>query len=231
MRADPADGPGPFRQVGLEPDVAHTRAYADLVLAWGLSRFAEHTAAETVRRQGIAALPAGDPVHAALRDGFEFRIAQVRQGRPPRGPLPSPLLTRIGGLAGIPRYAVDKLREHSRVLEPTAHVEGYRETVFRRGQPATPADRVAAMPPDRVDDDLPRLIDAEAGRPGRPYLAAVVAAALERIAELTEAAVGPVFAALPAALDAATDPRARARLIEAGWRRPPAGTGRTWPAS
>src|SRR5260221_11492101 len=102
------------------------------MLAWGLARSAEHATADSIRRQGIAALPADNAVHAALRDGFDFRIAQVREGKPLRGPLPAALLARIDGLAGVPRYAVDKLREHSRVLEPTPHVEGYLETVFSK---------------------------------------------------------------------------------------------------
>src|SRR5205823_11947206 len=143
VRADPADGPGPLRYVGLEPDVAHTQAYADLILAWGLSRFAEQTTADAIRRQAAAALPADDPAHAALRDAFEFRIAQVREGKPPRGPLPAALRARIDGLGGVARYAVDKLREHSRVLEPSATVESYRVTVFRKLEPTTAADVIA----------------------------------------------------------------------------------------
>ena len=154
VRAEPADPTGPLRQVGLEPDVAHTRAYADLVLAWGLSRFAEHATAEEVRRQGSAALPGGDPVHTALREGFEFRITQVREGKPPRGRLPAPLLARIHDLGGLPRYAVDKLREHSRVLEPTAHIGGYEDVVFRKGRPDSPADQVAGLPAERLSEDL-----------------------------------------------------------------------------
>lgn len=227
VRADPADAAGPLRQVGLEPDVAHTRAYADLMLAWGLSRFAEHATAETVRRQGMAGLPADDPVHGALRDGFEFRIAQVREGKPPRGPLPAPVLARIGGLAGLPRYAVDKLREHSRVLEPTARIGGYQEPIFRKAEATSSADQVTELPTERLGEDLPRLLDVEAARFGRPQLAATMIAALERSAEWVDATADPVFARLPAALDASVGQRAgRARLLERGleaaarWDRP-----------
>ena len=66
-----------------------------------------------------------------------------------------------------------------------------------------------------MDDDLPRLIDAEAGRPGRPYLAAVVAAALERIAELNEAASARVRGPAGGARRAPR-PAGAARLIERG---------------
>jgi cellulose synthase operon protein C len=217
VRADPADGPGPLRYVGLEPDVAHTQAYADLTLAWGLSRFAEQTTADAIRRQATAALPADDPAHAALRDAFEFRIAQVREGKPPRGPLPAPLRARIEALTGVARYSVDKLREHSRVLEPSATVESYRVTVFRKLEATTAADVIAALAPDRLDEEAPRLIGFESARPGRAHLAPAVIAALVRATELTEAGVDPVFAALPAALDRAWDnPRLHARLMELG---------------
>jgi hypothetical protein len=217
VRTEPADPTGPLRQVGLEPDVAHTRAYADLVLAWGLSRFAEHATAEEVRRQGASALPAGDPVHAALREGFEFRITQVREGKPPRGPLPAALLARINGLAGLPRYAVDKLREHSRVLEPTIYVGGYHDVVFRKSRHATPADHLAALPAEHLADDLGRILEAEAARSGRPHLAAAMIAALERSTEWNENTADPVFALLPPALDAvAGQSKLAARLIERG---------------
>jgi cellulose synthase operon protein C len=217
VRSDPNDAAGPLRQVGLEPDVAHTRAYADLVLAWGLSRFAENATAETVRKQGIGALPTGDPVHVALRDGFDFRIAQVREGKPPGGPLPQPLLARINGLAGLPRYAIDKLREYSRVLEPTAHVGGYAETVFRKSQPASPADQVADLPTDRLNEELIRLLEVEAEKSGRPKLPGLMVAALERSAEWNETSVDPIFKLLPQALDAtAGQPGTGARLIDRG---------------
>ena len=215
VRADPADGAGPLRLVGLEPDVAHTRAYADLVLAWGLCRFAEHATAEQVRRQGVAGLPADDPVHTALRDAFEFRIGQVREGKAPGGPLPPPLLARIGGLPLMSRYAVDKLREHSRVLEPTARVEGYRETVFRNAGPPSAIDTIAALPTDRLAEELNQLVTTEAARPGQPHLAGVVLAALERATELNDAAIDPILAGLSGALAAAA-PGVRVRLIERG---------------
>ena len=74
-------GPNQLQHVGFEPNVAATRAYVDLVLAWGLTRFAEHTSADSIRKQGVQGLPADNAVHAILLDTFEFRIAQVRGGQ------------------------------------------------------------------------------------------------------------------------------------------------------
>ncbi|HVK10295.1 MAG TPA: hypothetical protein VM597_16125, partial [Gemmataceae bacterium] len=82
---------GALRRFGLEPNVAQTRAYADLILVWGLTRFAEHTSADAVRRQAATGFP-DDPAHNALREAFDYRTAQVREGKPPKGLLPTDLL-------------------------------------------------------------------------------------------------------------------------------------------
>jgi len=225
-RLEAGPDPGLLRHVGLEPEVANTRAYADLILAWGLTRFAEHTAADQVRRQGLAGL-SDHPVHAWLRDAFEYRITQVREARPPRGPLPAALLMRLAALPD--RYAVDKFREHSRILEPTTQVSAYYESIYRKAEsrPASPADRVEALPADRLDPEVIQLLQAEASRDGAPYLAEVTVAALDRAFEMTEVGTRAVLAALTPALDAARDTHsALARLLEKGlavaahWDRP-----------
>lgn len=206
VRGDPADGPGPLRDVGLEPDVAHTRAYADLVLAWGLARFAEHTSADQFRRRAAAALPPDQPVHALLGAAFEFRLTQVREGKPPHGPLPAELRARIERLTGLPRYAVDKLREHSRILEPTAHVTGYATIVA-----GTLSSRRATMSVEGLLEELDRANNA---RRDRSSLAPATVACLERLAELAEPAVDRVLATVLPAVDAADgQPRTQARLL------------------
>jgi len=218
-RTEPRPDTELLRRVGLEANVAQTRAYADLILAWGLTRFAEHTAADSVRQQGTAALPDHQPVHALLRAAFEYRIEQVREARSPRGPLPAALLARFAELSGTERYVVDKLREHSRILEPSARVHAYHESIFRKAEsrPASPADAVDALPADRLDDEVAKLLQTDSAREGEPYLAEVTAAALDRAFEMTEPGCGPLFAVLPAALDRARgDPRSLARLIEKG---------------
>jgi hypothetical protein len=212
-------GSNVLRHVGLEPDVANTRAYADLVLAWGLTRFADYNAADSLRKNVAAALPADDPVHGILRDAFEFRILQVRDGKPPRGPLPNALMRQIESLEHG-RYAVDKLREHSRILEPTVRVGGYDASVHRRADPrgSSPARFVTNLPADRLDEESGKLLAAELTRDGRPHLAELVEAILSRAFELGEPGAAALVEALPAALDAARDsPRMISRLIEKGF--------------
>jgi hypothetical protein len=215
---DPVAGPSQLRRYGLEPDVAHTRAYADLILAWGLTRFAEYSVADSIRKQAIAALPGDDPVHAILRDAFEYRIGQVRNGEPPRGALPAAIRAQIDALSGAARYAIDRLREHSRILEPTERVEGTASIVRRVSSTVpAPAARLEAAPADQLDDAVVEAISAESARPGQPHLLSVVEAALDRAAELGETGVGRVLEAIPAALEAGRDsPRPLARLIQKG---------------
>src|SRR5262245_51064265 len=218
-----------LRDKGLEPDTAHTRAYADLILSWGLTRFAENNAADNVRKQAVAALPADIAVQAILRGGFEYRIGQVREGKPPRGPLPANLLARIEALESTPRYAVDKLREFSRVLEPTVRVDGYGATVYRKAAnlTASPAAAIGTLSPDRLNDEVAGLLRAELDRDGRPHLAEVAGAVLDRAFELSADGAEAVVAALPDALVASRDAhRPLARLIGKGldaaalWDRP-----------
>ena len=208
-----------LRQVGLEPEVANTRAYADYILAWGLARLADYTSADELRRQAASALPADDPVHAILRDAFEFRIKQVRDGKPPRGPLPDSISRQIDSLERG-RYAIDKLRERLRILEPASRVSAY-DIEIRRGserRSATPAQVAFALPAGRFRDEIGRLLSIEMGRRGRPHLSELTEVALNRVFEVSDANAEQVLAALPAALDAARqNPRLLASLLERGF--------------
>jgi hypothetical protein len=220
MRQSPTVDLGTVQRSGLTPNIAPTIAYGDLVLAWGLSRFAEHSAADHLRRQAAASLPLDDAVHQVVREAFEYRIAQVRDGKAPRGPLPAALLARLDSLELQGRYAVDKLREHSRILEPTIRIDAYRESIYRRspGRSQSPAATLDTVPASRFEDAVRALLTAEVTRAGRPHLPDVAAAALDRAFELTEVGAGVALEILPAALDAAADPALQARLIESGLR-------------
>jgi cellulose synthase operon protein C len=208
---------GSLRRFGLEPNVAQTRAYADLILVWGLTRFAEHTSADAVRRQAATGFPADDPAHTILRDAFDFRTTQVREGKPPKGPLPTHLLRQIDGLAVDPRYVVDKLRSASRVLEPTARVEEYLGAIRHRADAAAGPPAAASLSVERLNAEAGAILARERQRAGQPDLAAAMTALLGRASDLDEAAVELVCEALPAALDAARNaPPATAGLVEHG---------------
>jgi len=59
-------------------------------------------------------------VHAGLAEVFQARIRDVQEGRSSKPGLSPELRERIDRLADahLARYAVDKLRRHSRILEP-----------------------------------------------------------------------------------------------------------------
>jgi len=215
FHAPPGPGSDILRFVGLEPEVKNTRAYVDLILSWGLMRFAEHSAADTIRKQAIGTPSTDEPVHAVLRAAFDYRIQEVREGKPPRGPLPVGVQSRIDRLDRDARYIVDKLCEHSRILEPTVRVETY----WRMLRPKSVGDttRVENLPTDRLNEGLAAILQAELDREGQPHLEWTMSVLLDRISDLTEERATLVFDALPQTLDRLRDsPRPQARLLEKG---------------
>jgi cellulose synthase operon protein C len=119
-----------------------TRAYVDLMFAWGHARLGE---ADTVRQLVAEAaqrlhpspdptnpFPQVDAVHAWLLDAFTFRIEEAIAGRPHGGPWPAESIRRLEGMdepnrtnQASRRYVVDRLRQLSRILEPAAEVDPY----------------------------------------------------------------------------------------------------------
>ena len=168
-------------------------AYADLILAWGLTRFAEHTPAERVRRTGTAVLPAEIRSTRSCARGSSTGSPRCATAGRPAARHPAPVGPKIDRLSGLPRYAIDKLREHSRVLEPTARVGGYEDVIFRKGRPDSPTDQVAGRRRS-LTKELIRILETEAARHGRPHLAGAMLAALDRAAKWTDGTAVPVFA-------------------------------------
>ncbi|QDU20694.1 hypothetical protein [Urbifossiella limnaea] len=123
---------GRLRAVGIDPETECTAAYAQLMLAWGLGCLGERSlsvdwAARARKALGRAAGPGVEPeTHAVLSGLFADRIRGVQDGRPPAGGIPADLLPRYDALPLLARHAVDRLRDHSRVLEPVREGVGFR---------------------------------------------------------------------------------------------------------
>lgn len=111
----------------LEPAQEYTRAYANLILAFGLARLGETEQARHLLRTARATLSDISDVHTLLRDAFTHRIEQALAGKPWSGLLPEELLEYLGGLDRINKYKVDRLREQSRILEPHEKINPYRD--------------------------------------------------------------------------------------------------------
>jgi len=124
---------GKLQDVGLDGETDCTRAYAELMLAWGLGCLGERTRSRdwAARARKALSRPTGanrDPaVHAILADAFSDRIRDVQDGRVPKPGFAAPLRERLERLTDshLGRYSVDKLRRHSRILEPVGGGRDY----------------------------------------------------------------------------------------------------------
>ncbi|MBX9627542.1 MAG: hypothetical protein K2X82_27320, partial [Gemmataceae bacterium] len=123
--------PGRLQWAGLDPEADCTAAYALLLLAWGLAALGDRARAKDWAGRACRVLhranrPGADPaVHAVLSDALVARLRDAQDGRPPRPGLPPDLVRRYDALPEFGRYAVDKFRRFSRVLEPADRVRDY----------------------------------------------------------------------------------------------------------
>jgi hypothetical protein len=107
-------------------DQTQTVAYTDLIFAFGLARLATDGMSKELLGRATAALADKDEAHALLLEAFTYRIAQVMEGKPHAGPLPDHLVESIETIDFLLRYVVDRLRKHSRILEPDQQINPYR---------------------------------------------------------------------------------------------------------
>jgi hypothetical protein len=127
---EPTTGHDPRLQAfGMGTAAGPTRAYADLILAWGLTQLGERGASQDLLNQARAVLGPLDAAHTVLLGAFAARISQALEGRT-RGPLPADLLVRLADLREKDQLLVfkaDRLRQFSRILEPTEQVWAFDE--------------------------------------------------------------------------------------------------------
>jgi len=123
---------GNLRWAGLDPETDCTAAYAQFMLAWGLGCLGERTRAKdwAARARKVVSRVTGPGVdsaaHAVLGDLFLLRVRDAQEGRSAKPGLPPDLQTRLEALPELARYAVERLREHSRILEPLDRARAFR---------------------------------------------------------------------------------------------------------
>jgi hypothetical protein len=105
---------------------APTVAYTDLVFAFGLARLGETDASRELRQRAQDVLGGMDDVHQFLLQAYDYRIKQALEGRPHSGPLPAEQMEYLEHMDRMPRYLVDRLRQHSHILEPEQKIDPYR---------------------------------------------------------------------------------------------------------
>jgi hypothetical protein len=107
----------------VEAPPALTRAYVHFVVAYGLARLGEAEEARRIAAEAQKALDMNDPVHNVLARAFVARVSQAAEGLPPATPLPPDVAGALNGLDKFLRYKVDRLRQHSTVLEPQERLD------------------------------------------------------------------------------------------------------------
>lgn len=101
-------------------------AYIDLIFGFGLARLGEVDEARKMEGRAHAALKGKDDVHQFLLNAYGYRIKQALDGKPHGGPLPAERVEELAKMDRMPRYVVDRLRQHSKILEPNERIDPYR---------------------------------------------------------------------------------------------------------
>ncbi len=191
---------------------AQTAAYVDLIFAFGLARLGEGDPARELLNRAGAALGKKDDAHQWLLAAFKHRIVQALEGKPHTGPLPAGDVELLESMERLLRYVVDRLRKHSRILEPDQRINPYRHWGARISE----FERALAELTDLTDrtelaSRVEKLLaDVPKGAKGNEQRARVLKAGLEaapRVGEefarkLLDQSI-PCYDALPEAKDLA----------------------------
>jgi hypothetical protein len=113
---------------GRDPhqDKAQTYSYIELIFAFGLARLGELDASRGLLNSAKKTLGELDDAHQFLLEAFDYRIKQALEGKPHTGPLPDEKIEYMESMDRLLRYVADRLRKHSRVLEPDQRINPYR---------------------------------------------------------------------------------------------------------
>ena len=208
----------------------HTLALADLMFAFGHARLGDADESDRLLRSGLGGLKATDPVLKLLGRAFEHRIRQALEGKAGAGPLPDDLmatLDRMGKEGGdaqrkqekTERYVVDRLREHSRILEPHEKIDPYRHWYgpSRDGLSRELAELVDLQDRAALAGRVTRLLaERRSGPKAAEQVAAVLGAALDVAFRLGEAFARGLLDRVPPAVGRLEDLSRQAVLLEKG---------------
>jgi hypothetical protein len=247
-------GTGRLEWAGLDAETTATAEYAQLMLAWGLGVLGERARSRDwsararkalTRSAGARADPAG---HAFLGDLFLHRIKEAHEGHVPRAALPADLQARYERLPELARYSADRLRDHSRILEPIGQSRAYRGLDLKEfwGTDRL-GERLSVLgtrtDPAELHEEARALLALVAGAPTTATVPRVAFGLLRIAPALAAPVVEDILELVPRALDsveewigkqrwqprekAARTTRFQARLIEAAFAvAPPARVAR-----
>jgi len=116
------------REVALTWLRKHTRApltsaYAELTFAFGLARLGDAPGCQRLLEAAGKQLRDDDELHVWLYDAYAHRIGQALRGERAGQALPGELRQRLGDMSNYLRYKGDRVRQHSRILEPQEKID------------------------------------------------------------------------------------------------------------
>jgi FtsH ternary system domain X7 len=193
-----------------------TRIYADLIFAYGLAQLGEAAESQRIVTWARQQLGSRDPLHRWALAAYEFRIAEAVQAAR-RSQLSPELLSALEGMERVERYKADRLRQHSRIIEPYERIDPYRR--WHRHY-ADDLSKELALLFDLTDRDqlLTRLNGLLSSPPAAARSPAgrvrLLTTALELSPRLGEQFAAGVLSRVSAAWDATEDVVERALLLE-----------------
>ena len=104
-----------------------TAGYIDLIFSFAYARLGESTALDrTLGRAEKTLRERPDIVHRWLYNAFRYRIDQALSGQATDTPFSKAMLLELDDIQKLERYKVDRLRQHSSILEPHEQLDPYR---------------------------------------------------------------------------------------------------------
>jgi len=155
-------------------------------------------------------------VHQFLLGAFQYRINQALEGKPHAGPLPNEQLEYLEHTERMQRYVVDRLRQHSRILEPNQRIDPYRHWSMRMSE----LDRELAELVDindrkEVINRVQRLLrDLPKGAKSSEDRSRILRSALDLAPRISEEFARELLEQVVPTYDALAEPREQMALME-----------------
>lgn len=209
--------------LGIASDT--TLHYIDLTFAFAFAKLGESSVAtELIHSADQALVPRSapgtkkrniDPIHRWLFEAYRHRIESVSNGTPLSSPFPAKMMERLEQMDRLDRYKVDRLRQHSSILEPVEKLDPYRE--WRRRSENDLQKILADLFVENDRTALAAKINGLLERKLSPSdRAQVVTTALELSTRLGEGFARGLLTILPALEKQLNDPIQKAQLLEKG---------------
>jgi hypothetical protein len=191
-------------------------AYIDLIFGFGLGRLGEIDTANQMAQRANAALGGKDDVHQFLLGAYGYRIKQALEGKPHGGPLPTEQVELLTHMDRMPRYVVDRLRQHSRILEPNEKIDPYRYWGGRISElDRTLAELVDLTNKDQIAARVKELLKEHAkGAKGKENTARILRSALDLAPRISEDFAREMLERVTPAYDALPEPTDQPSLMD-----------------